>query len=150
RSMLPRLAGTKRMPRASRGSAAMIVIQREIAAPRPLSAQPPAASAPAATVISASIGIPPHLSLHRSISRHYVYLTTTDQPVESRAERTKKGSRKATWFAIAPTVATMEETDARGPHRPPRDAYPGATRRCVRPPQRSGEDPALDGNGSAD
>jgi hypothetical protein len=36
--------------------------------------------------------------------------------------RSPKVSRKAAWFAIAPTVATMEETDARGPRRPPRDA----------------------------
>jgi uncharacterized protein YndB with AHSA1/START domain len=39
----------------------------------------------------------------------------------------------------------MEETDARSPRRPPRDARPGAARRGVRPPDRSGEDPALDG-----
>src|ERR671910_516758 len=43
----------------------------------------------------------------------------------------------------------MEETDARGPRRQPRDAHPGAARRGLRPPDRSGEDPALDGNGGA-
>ncbi len=45
------------------------------------------------------------------------------------------------------TVAAMEETDARGPRRSPRDAHRGAARRGIRPPDRSGEDPALDGNG---
>ena len=42
-------------------------------------------------------------------------------------------------------LAAMGETDARGRRRPPRDARPGATRRGVRPPDRSRENPALDG-----
>ena len=43
----------------------------------------------------------------------------------------------------------LEETDARSPRRPPRDAHPSTTRRGVRPADRSGEDPALDGNRGA-
>src|SRR5438874_6495923 len=46
-------------------------------------------------------------------------------------------------------IPTMRETDARGPRRPPRDAHTGAACRGVRSPDRSGEDPALDGNGGA-
>src|SRR5829696_2345379 len=46
-------------------------------------------------------------------------------------------------------LAAMGETDARGRRRPPRDARPGSTRRGVRPPDRSRENPALDGNGGA-
>jgi hypothetical protein len=36
----------------------------------------------------------------------------TSQHVVSRTERTTKVGRKAAWFANAPTVAPMEETDA--------------------------------------
>src|SRR4029077_9558536 len=75
--------------------------------------------------------------------------TATGQQVVMRTERTTKEGRTPAQFAFAPTVAILEETDARGPRRPPRDAHPGAARRGVRLPDRSGEDPALDGNGGA-
>src|SRR5277367_4003405 len=64
-------------------------------------------------------------------------------------KRMMKESLRAVQLVIASTVVTMEETDARRPRRPPRDAHRGAARRGVRAPDRSGEDPALDGDGGA-
>jgi hypothetical protein len=46
-------------------------------------------------------------------------------------------------------LSTLEVDHARGPHRPPRDTCPGASRNCVRLLDRSGQDPALDGDGGA-